>query len=113
MLLYREAGDSVLDSYYRFATWKIRYEASKAPFPLAWRFGGWRGSHCEIKHVRIFLRLFGYFLKSPVGLGDVAATSQQFNVFSTMATSPRLTAESSRLINRGSRGDVSASDILA
>ena len=43
----------------------------------------------EIKHVRFFLRLFGDFFKSPVGLGDVAATSQRLNMFSRRKTSPR------------------------
>ena len=35
------------------------------------------------------LRLFGDFFKSPVGLGDVAATSQRLNIFSKRKTSPR------------------------
>ena len=56
---------------------------------VSWRFGGSRGSRSEIKHVRFFLRLFGDFFKSPVGLGDVAATSQRLNMFSRRKTSPR------------------------
>ena len=56
---------------------------------VSWRFGGSRGSRSEIKHVRFFLRLFGDFFKSPVGLGDVAATSQRLNMFSRRNTSPR------------------------
>ena len=56
---------------------------------VSWRFGGSRGSRGKIKHVRFFLRLFGDFFKSPVGLGDVAATSQRLNMFSRRKTSPR------------------------
>ena len=56
---------------------------------VSWRFGGSRGSRGEIKHVRLFLRLFGDFFKSPVGLGDVAATSQGLNMFSRRKTFPR------------------------
>ena len=56
---------------------------------VSWRFGGSRGSRGEIKHVRFFLRYFGDFFKSPVGLGDVAATSQRLNMFSRRKTSPR------------------------
>ena len=56
---------------------------------VSWRFGGSRGSRGEIKHVRFFLRLFGDFFKSPVDLGDVAATSQRLNMFSRRKTSPR------------------------
>ena len=56
---------------------------------VSWRFSGSRGSRSEIKHVRFFLRLFGDFFKSPVGLGDVATTSQRLNMFSRRKTSPR------------------------
>ena len=56
---------------------------------VSWRSGGSRGSRGEIKHVRYFLRLFGDFFMSPVGLGDVAATSQRLNMFSRRKTSPR------------------------
>ena len=54
---------------------------------VSWRFGGSRRSRSEIKHVRFFLRLFGDFFKSPVGLEDVAATSQRLNMFSRSKTS--------------------------
>ena len=37
----------------------------------------------------VTLRLFGDFFKSPVGLGDVAATSQRLNMFSRRKTSQR------------------------
>ena len=50
---------------------------------VSWRFAGSRGSRGEIKHVRFFLRLFGDFFKSPVGLGDVAAKLQRLNMFSS------------------------------
>ena len=86
-----------------------RHTHSKAPISLAWRlvgdllatrvsvsrgdvawvFGGSRGSRGEIKHVRFILQLFGYFFKSPVGLGDVAATYQRLNMFSRRKTSQR------------------------
>ena len=36
-----------------------------------------------------FLRLFGDLIKSPVGLGDVAATSQRLNMFLRRNTSLR------------------------
>ena len=54
----------------------------KAPISLAWKLVGdllaTRVSVGEIKHVRFFLRLFGYFFKSSVGLGDVATTKYVF-----------------------------------
>ena len=74
---WRPVGDSSL----RWS-WRRRRDVS-------WRFGGSRGSRGEIKHVRFFLRLFGDFFKSPVGFGDVAATSQRLNMFSRRTTSQR------------------------
>ena len=56
---------------------------------VSWKFGGSRGSRGEIKHVRFFLRLFGDFFKSPVVLGDVAATKYVFEEEDVSATSPR------------------------
>ena len=56
---------------------------------VSWSFGGSRGSRGEIKHVRFFMRLFGDFFKSPVGLGDVAATRYVFEEEDVLATSPR------------------------
>ena len=89
-------------------TWSAITGGVKAPISLAWRLVGdllatrvsvGRGDVAatspgdlagrgEIKHVRFFLRLFGDFFKSPVGLGDVAATSQRLNMFSRGKTSP-------------------------
>ena len=70
---------------------------------VSWRFGGSRGSRSEIKHVRFFLRLFGDFFKSPVGLGDVAATSQRLNMFSRRKTSPRRLSDVSATSPRPAR----------
>ena len=56
---------------------------------VSWRFGGSRGSRGEIKHVRFCLRLFGDFFKSPVCLGDVAATKYVFDEEDVSATSQR------------------------
>ena len=70
---------------------------------VSWRFGGSRGSRSEIKHVRFFLRLFGDFFKSPVGLGDVAATSQRLNMFSRRKTSPRRLSDVSETSPRPAR----------
>ena len=67
---------------------------------VSWRFGGSRGSRGEIKHVRFFLRLFGDFFKSPVGLGDVAATSQRLNMFSRRKTFPRRLRDVSETCSR-------------
>ena len=70
---------------------------------VSWRFGGSRGSRSEIKHVRFFLRLFGDFFKSPVGLGDFAATSQRLNMFSRRKTSPRRLSDVSATSPRPAR----------
>ena len=67
---------------------------------VSWRFSGSRGSRSEIKHVRFFLRLFGDFFKSLVGLGDVAATSQRLNMFSRRKTSPRRLRDVSETCSR-------------
>ena len=72
MLLYREAADSVLDSNSRFATWKVRYEASKPLSHWPGDLAGGEGVTVKSNMFDFFLRLFGYFFKSPVGLGDVA-----------------------------------------
>ena len=70
---------------------------------VSWRFGGSRGSRGEIKHVRFCLRLFGDFFKSPIGLGDVAATSQRLNLFSMRKTSPRRLCDVSETSPRPAR----------
>ena len=67
---------------------------------VSWRYGGSRGSRGEIKHVQFFLRLFGDFFKSPVGLGDVAATPQRLNMFSRRKTSPRRLRDVSETCSR-------------
>ena len=74
---WRPVGDSSLRG-----SWSHRRDVS-------WRFGGSRGSRGEIKHVRFFLQHFEDFFKSPVGLGDVEATSQRLNMFSWRKTSPQ------------------------
>ena len=50
---------------------------------VSWILGGSLEGCGEIKHVRFFMRLFGDLFKSPGGLGDVAATWQRLNRFST------------------------------
>ena len=53
-----------------------------------------------------FLRLFGDFFKSPVGLGDVAATSQRLNMFSRRKTSPRRLSDVSETSHRPARDHI-------
>ena len=85
---WRPVGDSCLR------------ESRRRRGDVSWIFGGSRGSRGEIKHVRFFLRLFGDFFKSPVGLGDVAATSQRLNMFSRRKTSPRRLRDVSETCSR-------------
>ena len=67
---------------------------------VSWRFGGSRRSRSEIKHVRFFLRLFGDFFKSPVGLGDVAATKYVFKEQDVSVTSPQRRSDVSETWSR-------------